>query len=102
MRKINLTSKRLSVLSVCLISGFALLFSACKSDQSTQSQPGSILPLNSETLDGITNSSIGSAKLSIDTNGYLDVITMNSMSSGVSTDFSSKSSWDETYTINWP
>jgi hypothetical protein len=40
--------------------------------------------------------------LSLDTNGDLDVTGMNTSSDGVSTDVSSKTSWNSVYTVNWP
>ena len=102
MTKITSSSRYLTFLCLCLISGAAIFFSACKQDQMTQSNSGSTLPLNTIPLDGVTLSSIGSSILVADTNGGMDVTGMGSISNGVSADFSSKTSWDETYTINWP
>jgi hypothetical protein len=102
MKSLNSISKRMTNNSLCLIAGAAIFFSACKQDQSVQSPSGGNLPLNTETYDGISNASIGVATLSFDVNGHLDVTGMASTSDGVSTDVSSKTSWDEIYNINWP
>ncbi len=102
MRKINSISKRMALHSLCLISGAAIFFAACKQDQTTQSQSGGNLPLNTETFDGLSYSSLGGATLSLGKNGGLDVTGMNTMSDGVSTDASSNTSWDEVYDVSWP
>lgn len=102
MKKSPIVSKRMTNISfsLLLMSGLAIFLQACKQDQSTQNRSGIAIPLNIVSLDGITNSSIGSAILS--SGGGLNVDSMNTLSDGVSTDFTHKTSWVDYDEVHWP
>jgi hypothetical protein len=88
-------------LSAAIISGGLLIFfAACKQDHPTQGSGIVTLPLNSQTLDGVTLTSLGLSSLS-GLGSSVVVSPMASDTDGVSNDFSGKTSWFQSGAINF-